>query len=273
MTGLHRAIKQRVKGLIELTPKGRDIYLSLAGSRLGICYRGVFADHAAAQHAAAKSQRNDYDVVNEKKTANAAEERERLGTWFPDADYPLLFWTSQLLHSQQRVLELGGSIGHFYYAAKRHLAFPENLRWQIAELPAAVALGEKIAAERGAVSLMFIDSAEIVRAQAAEVFVSAGTLQYMEQPLWDILSSLVQLPRHVLIHHLPVHGSQSIWTLQNLKVCEVPYRIYSKCELEEHMQTLGYELQTSWSYPRTIEIPFHREYVIEGYLGFYFRRA
>jgi putative methyltransferase (TIGR04325 family) len=144
------------------------------------------------------------------------------------------------------------------------------MRWTIAELPEAVKLGASIARERGEQRLTFLDSGHLSAAEPAGVFMTAGTLQYMEAPLWTILPTLAKLPPHVLVHNLPVHKTRSYWTLQQLSLCEVPYRIYSHTELVEQMANLGYRQVDTWNSPRAIEIPFHREIEVEGYLGFYF---
>jgi putative methyltransferase (TIGR04325 family) len=104
-----------------------------------------------------------------------------------------------------------------------------------------------------------------------DIFMTAGTLQYMEATLPEILRSLKAIPENVLVHNLPLHSQIAFWTLQNLGVCEVPYKIHAQEEFKTAMENLGYELVASWTNPRQIEIPRHRTIRIEGYLGFYFR--
>ena len=94
----------------------------------------------------------------------------------------------------------------------------------------------------------------------------------MEDLLWKLLQSLPELPSHVLVHKLPVHETSSCWPLQRLALREIPYQIYSQAELLEQMAKLGYRQVDRWTRPRTIEIPFHRNMKVEGYLGYYFAR-
>jgi putative methyltransferase (TIGR04325 family) len=253
-------------------PAGRDLYLALAKNRLGIAYRGLFDSADSARAALSRSRTGDYDIVNKTKAKNKEKESQGLDTWFQVEDYALLFWLSKILKTDSVVLELGGSIGHFFYSIQRYHSCAAGVRWIVAELAAAVRLGTEIAQERGEARLTFLESSEIATAQPSDVFLTAGTLQYLEDPVWKILKSLAAFPSHVLIHNLPVHSTRNHWTLQRLKLCEVPYQIYSHTELVREMTNLGYRHVTDWSTPRQIEIPFHRDMQIEGYLGFYFTR-
>ncbi len=273
MPNFNQIIKNKVRGAIEVLPMGRDIFLYLTRNpSRGISYNGMYLDYTEVSARVASRKNGYYDIVNEKKAAHKENENAKLEAWFQDADYPLLFWTSQLLHDGIHLLELGGSIGHFYYGAKQRIKLPDGMRWTVAELPGAVKLGQELAEERGEDCLKFLDSANIKAAAPAELFITAGTLQYIEKALWVILSELQTMPEHVLVNNLPTHKNRSFWTLQNLSVCEVPYRIYALDELKTEMKRIGYKLIHSWSYPRYIEIPFHRDLVIEGYLGFYFQK-
>jgi putative methyltransferase (TIGR04325 family) len=133
-----------------------------------------------------------------------------------DTDYPLLFWLSRAFEPGLRVLELGGSLGHLFYRLETRAPFPDDARWAIAELPHAVELGHEIAERKGERRLSFIDSAVIADAGPCDLFVTAGTLQYMETGLPSILSGLDTLPSEVLVHNTPMHATREWWTRQNL---------------------------------------------------------
>ncbi len=259
-------IKRRIMTLLELLPMGRDIYLHLARERLGISYRGVYASREEAL-AAANEKNSEYDVINRNKAGNQAEEEDGLEKLLRHYDYPLLFWLSQLLPKNPQLLELGGSTGHLYFTSKKYIQHPDALSWTIAELPEAVNLGNKIVQERGETRLRFIDSSLLEQAEAADLFVTAGTLQYMEQDLKKLLEGLTSLPKHVVINYTPIHANKTGWTLQNLGVCEVPYRIFSRQALYADMEALGYKLVTDWESSRDLEIPFHNELNLQGYSG------
>lgn len=270
MFDVKSAVKDRIVNAIEILPYGRDLYLMLTGSRAGLCYRGRFDVISQAQAAIDKNKNSHYDVINNKKSKNEDREKNSIERYIDDHDYPLLFWLAQILSEGDVILELGGSIGHFFYRIQKYIELPREMRWTIAELPEAVALGQKLAEERQETRLKFVDSTEISNTPPVRIFLTAGTLQYMDLELPKLLASLPERPPHVLSHTLPVHQNKSYMTLQNLNICEVPYRIYSRAALENGMRDLGYTLKASWTHKREVEIPFHRDLRIDGYCGHYF---
>ncbi len=266
------SIKNAIEKIADILPFGRDVFLVVMKKRLGISYRGKFDNFQQAQFAIPDTATKEYDVINKKKAANEAQELERLDNWFHDIDYPLLFWLSKLVTPKIHVLELGGSVGHFFYTSEHYHQYPDDVLWTIAELPEAAKLGTKIAQHRNEHRLRFIDSDLIHTSPASQIFITAGTLQYMNISLPELLRNLPDLPAHVLIHNLPCHSNEAFWTLQDLGICEVPYYIYSAQTLENAMSQLGYSVKAEWKNPRFVEIPFHRHLMIDGYLGFYFQR-
>lgn len=270
MEKIKHIVKKKLLNIVDLIPYGHDFYLLLTKTRSGISYRGIFESLEEARKGVAASLSSDYDAINANKAATSEKEQQSLDNWFHDHDYPLLYWLSKLITTQNSVLELGGSVGHFFYSIKKYESFSEHLKWRIAELPEAVKLGRKFAKDRMETRLSFVESKEIGTVEPVDIFVTAGTLQYMGMTISEILETLTDLPKHVLIHNLPTHEQRAFWTLQNLNLCEVPYRVYSKRDLIRSMKDLGYHRVAEWCKPREIEIPFHRMLKIEGYLGFYF---
>lgn len=267
------AIKRRILGFMDLLPCGRDLSLVIRRRRLGISYRGVYGSYAEATRSAGRRKTTQYDVVNQNKAASYDEEKASLGRVFRDYDYPLIFWLSQILRPGCRVLELGGSVGHLYHSIPGFFPYPDGLKWVISELPEAVELGRRIAADMGEASLSFVETGHLGECEPCGVFVTAGTLQYMQMSLPEVISSLGTLPEHVLVNSLPVHATREYWTLQDLGPCEVPYRVTSRSGLERQMASLGYREVRRWMQPRRIEIPFHLQLENEGYLGAYYVKA
>lgn len=270
MSIIRQVVREKLLALVGVMPYGRDVYLRMTKNRRGINYRGVFSSYEQALQRVSRRRTGTYDIVNANKAIHVDQEKKSLDDWFHSSDYPVLYWLAKSLASESMVLELGGSVGHFFYSIQRYFSIPAGVTWTIAELPEAVKLGREIAGERGENRLSFVVTDEIEAAGRASVFLTAGTLQYMREHLCEVLGRLDSLPEHVLVHNLPTHSERSFWTLQDLGLCEVPYRVYARTELLEAMQGCGYELKAQWSKPRTIEIPFHRGLTIEGYLGYYF---
>ena len=266
-----RSFKNRLRGLIELLPYGVDLRLWLGRKRLGITYRGVFESHSEAMGSVSSSN-NQYDLINREKALHEKEERQSLDRPIPDFDYPLLFWLSRLLKPAGSVLDLGGSVGHFFYRSQQYFQHPPGIRWTIAELPAAVELGRRFAVEQKASGLSFFDSAQSPPWPTADILMTAGTLQYMEDSIEDVLAGFESKPAHILVNSLPMHPIYDFWTLQDLGACEVPYHIVSESVWLAGMERHGYRLVDRWTQPRKIQIPFYEKNSTESYTGFVFER-
>ena len=266
-----QSFKKRLRGLIDLMPYGVDLRLWLGRKRLGITYRGVFESHSEAMQSLGSSN-NQYDLINREKALHEEEERQSLDRPIPDFDYPLLFWLSRLLKPAGSILDLGGSVGHFYYRSQQYFQHPAGIHWQIAELPAAVELGRRFAVERKASRLSFFDSAQSTPLPPVDVLMTAGTLQYMEESIEDLMTRFESRPRHILINSLPMHRTQDFWTLQNLGACEVPYHVFSELSWLDGLKRQGYRIVDRWSQLRRIEIPFYGDRLVESYQGFCFIR-
>jgi len=268
---IKKALKNKIKLLIQSLPYGRDLFLIAFRSRLNISYRGVYLNYRQASKSIPNTKQ-DYDNANRKKREHKEEEKKAINGRFRNHDYPLLFWLSRLLTDSTSVLELGGSLGHLYYTSKNLIDFPEKMQWQIAELPEAVSFGTELANEQNEKQLTFIDSNQIEDTTPANVFITSGAIQYMTKSLVKILSSLPTMPEHVIIHDLPVHSKQSFWTTQRLEYCEVPYHVYFLDKFIEDLDNLGFELIAQWNWLRPMEIPFHKELSLDHLQGFYFKK-
>jgi len=266
-----KALKSKIKLLIESLPYGRDLFLITFRNRLSIRYRGVYLSFKQASKSIPNVEQ-DYDNAYRKKREYKEQGKKVIDSKFRNHDYPLLFWLSRSLTDTTGVLELGGSLGHLYYSIKNLIDFPEKMKWQIAELPEAVSLGAELANERNEKQLTFIDSSQIENSTPANVFISSGAIQYMTVSLVEILSSLPTMPEHVIIHDLPVHSKQSFWTTQRLEYCRVPYHVYSLNKFIEDFDNLGFELIAQWNWLRPMEIPFHKAFSLNHLQGFYFKK-
>lgn len=260
-------LKTSVKRVIDAIPFGRDLFLHLTRKRYGFSFRGVYSSKKEAL-AAAKGH-DEYDIVNEEKGRNLEVELASLQSPIEDYEYPLFYWLSRLLGKDSAVYELGGSVGHLFFKSLASGLHPPGLRWTIAELPAAVELGARIAEMKKAQNLNFVDSSNTGPVSAG-LFITAGTIQYMDAGFEALLEPCS--PDHVLINHLPVHDIRSYWTLQQLKYCEVPYFVRTETEVTTQLNELGFELINSWRWPRSIEVPFHSSAAVGSYNGYYFRR-
>lgn len=263
--------KSFIKSLIVLLPGGYDYLLGKLGDDKGIRYRGKFGNYEQAKFESKLGIK--YDILNSTKEQKADDGSEPLDTWFLHSDYPVVYWMRKLLEQNSTVVELGGSVGHFFYSTKRFLDGTEIDKWVISELPEAVRIGRKIAAQREQGRLFFEDSEKLNELPIADLFLTAGTIQYMEADLADMLSSLAELPKAIVVNNLPVSTTITYWTLQNLGKCEVPYKIYNRETFINSLLSMGYQLEDSWSIERRVEIPKHPECHVATYDGFCFVKS
>lgn len=263
-------LRKKIMALIELVPWGSDLYRRYwVFPRSYTQVLGVYEDYEAALAAAGGAERAAYDRNNARKSPE--KERANVDRYFEASDYPALFWLSRAFPDVCKVLELGGSVGYAFYGFEQKMPYPEALDWTIVELPEAVRLGREIAAERGEHRLRFAEA--IDTRGRYDVFLTSGTLQYMRETIAELIGRMSEPPPHVIVNRLPAYDGEAYWTVQNLGVNKVPYRVYSRPELLESLAKLGYSLRDAWDKPREIVIPFAPERTVTSYQGFYFERA
>ena len=263
------SVKRRVLALIEMLPWGQDLYRRYwIYPRANDSFRGVFADMDSAIDSIGTNRNSGYDRNNQRKSLE--HELGVVDSYFQDSDYPALFWLSRAMNAQGTVLELGGSVGYSYFGFRRFFEYPDGLRWTIVELPGAVRLGLKIAAQRHETALTFVES--VARDFKASIYLTSGTLQYMPETLSSLLGQLDYLPDHVIVNRVPVTPDDSFWTIQNVGVNELPYKVSNREQFVQSVTELGYEMVDSWRTGRQLVVPFSNKQDADEYCGFYFRR-
>ena len=239
-----------------------------AANRDANLFRGVFDAFEAAQASAPRGLPLGYD-----NPASAAMYVDRTRKTYP-TDYPVMFWLQRLFdEGATRLFDLGGHIGVSYYAYRRHLRYPADLRWCVHDVPAVNAQGRTFAAEKDAERrLSFSDRFEA--ADGVDVLTAQGSLQYLPETLAQRLARLAKPPAHVVLNLTPLHERHGYFTLQSVGTAYCPYRIFAVADFLEGFRQLGYELVDTWDNPdKKCEIPFHPEHSLDRYHGFYFRHG
>ena len=157
-----------------------------------------------------------------------------------------------------------------FYAYRKYLSYPPRLHWTVCEVSETAVAGRALAKQKGENQLAFTDRRE--EAEGVDLYFSAGALQYIEEPLADILRQLKAPPRHLLVQRVPLTEGRAFITLQNNGAWIVPYRVSNAQEFVSSILALGYELVDHWRIPRSLDVigdPGHR---VENYRGMYFRR-
>jgi putative methyltransferase (TIGR04325 family) len=186
-------------------------------------------------------------------------------------DYPALLWLSRVMPEARRMFDIGGHVGLMYYSYRRYLPFRNDLVWTVCDVPAVTRRGEELARERHEAQLRF--TTRLGDMDGSDVVLATGSLQYIRQPIRELLTSLMVKPQHVLINETPTHPEQQFITLQNIGVSICAYRIAHHGSIVGPMIELGYDLVDSWEDPvRRTGIPYVTGPHDIAYSGFYFRR-
>ena len=188
-----------------------------------------------------------------------------------ESDYPVLYYWLQIRPEPRRVLDVGGNVGNLFYAYDRYLRFPDDLDWNIVELPSVRAAGESLAAERKERRIRYVES--IGHAEEVDFFLSSGSLQYFDESLPDLLRQLKRLPSHVVINRVPVCKGEEICTVQDGWTYLVACKIQNCEALVGSMKKIGYEVVETWEANEMRQlVPLYPESSAFRYAGFYFRK-
>ena len=226
-------------------------------------FRGVYRDFAEAEAAIPHNRPVGYD-----HDAMAGMYRDRMGRPC-ESDYAVLFWLRDLLQDTTRVLDFGGHIGVSYYGWKQHLRYPAGLRWTVCDMPAIVREGEAIAKERGASALSFVsDPAD---SHGADILLVAGSLQYVDMRISDLIARIGARPRHLFVNKLPLYDGETFVTVQSTGRAFHPYRIENRAAFVAGVTALGYRVVDEWQNSDVFcRIPHTRGRSLDAYSGYYF---
>ncbi|KAF1722950.1 putative methyltransferase, LIC12133 family [Pseudoxanthomonas wuyuanensis] len=238
----------------------------------GNLYYGIFPSYAQALAQAAgfasPQLPSHYDVDAAGRLYRSQLQQVRI------CDYAAMFWLDRMLAAGvRRVFDLGGHIGQAYYGFGRYLRFPEDLDWCVHDVPKVMASGRQWASAHDAGKRLRFDS-DALDADGTDLLISSGALQYLDYTLPELLAKLGNPPAHVIFNLTPMHPQAGFFTLQNLGIAICPYRVIGIPEMTERMADLGYRIRDRWELPeRALRIPFHPDYTIDRYYGFYFQRS
>lgn len=231
-------------------------------------YRGVFPGFAEARASMPPVVSQGYD-----NQPSAELYRERTHRIFIN-DYPAMFWLARLFEAgNASVFDIGGHIGIAYYAYQRYLHYPEALRWCVQDVPAVNTAGTSWAEVHDASRrLSFTDRPD--DADGTDILFAAGSLQYLDYTLTELLARLQRPPPHLLLNSVPIHPTASYFTVQNMGTACCPYRITAEREFVDGLKAQGYALRDRWeNHDRSCTIPFHPERSLDRYFGFLFSRG
>ncbi|WP_164981313.1 methyltransferase, TIGR04325 family [Silvibacterium dinghuense] len=228
-------------------------------------FRGVYPTYQAAHASIPESAKKSFD------DPSVAEYFANTHLVFNPSDYPVLFWLNQLMHRDQTLFDFGGGIGQSFYVYQEHfLSIPDCFRWIVCDVHALAERGRLLARQRGESRIEFTE--DVALCSGVDLFLTCGTLQYLEADLGMILSRIEQPPRHVLVNRVPVYEGEPYFTVQHSTHSYSPYKVFNRDLFLEQMKQAGYEKVEQWYLHRSMSIPFHPDKSVPFYHGFYFRR-
>ena len=172
-------------------------------------------------------------------------------------DYPGLFWLDRSLDDgMRRIFDLGGHVGIKYYAFRRMLDYPADLRWRVCDVPSVVKSGRELAVQREATAQLSFTT-EIRDASGCDVLYASGSLQYLPQRISEIIAALPVKPRRIVLNTTAVHPERTLYTLNSIGFAVCPYRIQHHDELLAELAAAGYKRRDAWrNEGKPIEVPF-----------------
>ena len=186
-------------------------------------------------------------------------------------DYPAMFWLTRAFADGMRtVFDLGGHIGLKYFAFRRHMPFPDLLRWTVCDVPAVVARGRELAAARD-VGPQLAFTTDLRAASGHDVLYASGSLQYLPMRLGELLGAMARRPRRIVLNITAVHPTRTYVTLNSIGTAVCPYRVQARDELVAEVTAFGYTRRDEWDNPgKQLDLPFAPSLRLDHYTGFCF---
>jgi len=213
-------------------------------------YWGVYATFAEAQADAVRTTGYDHPKMARMHLPHLLRVQP--------SDYPVMFHVSRLLPECRTIFDLGGNIGLQFYAFQARFTFRPDLEWRVCELPEIIIVGEEVRAERKDMRLTF--TTEFSDCDGSDILLCGGSLQYIEEPLWERLMRLTTRPRHIILNRTPFTARKRFVSMQNLGPVFCPNLFYNEEEFLERMGEIGYQLRDSWpTLERGVNLHSHPE--------------
>jgi putative methyltransferase (TIGR04325 family) len=189
------------------------------------------------------------------------------------SDYAAVYWISRIHLRDPQIFDFGGNVGNLYYSYSPRLNHLGCIRWTVLDIPSVNESGRKIAAERNAPTLQFVDSADAFREE--QILLISGAFHYWEKDIPAFLRQFPAVPLHVIINRSPIHETQpSFIAVQRTTTCAFPCRVWNASELISGFEKAGYLLIDHWkALELSLKLPLFPKLSVPHYSGFYFSRS
>lgn len=235
--------------LAQLMPRLGGYRRRFLANRHDNLFMGSYASFDAARADAPPGKVVGYDHAD----AAALPYSPQIQGW----DYPALFWIGlSMREGMTRIVDLGGHVGIKYYAFRRLLDYPGDLRWTVCDVPEVVRAGGALAQQRGVVAQLGFTT-DLRDADGCELLYASGSLQYLPQSLPDLLAAMDRPPRRIVLNTTALHEERTLYTLNSIGVAVCPYRIQHQEQLFAQLRHAGYQRRDSWrNEGKPIAVPF-----------------
>ncbi|MCO5090976.1 methyltransferase, TIGR04325 family [Bosea sp. (in: a-proteobacteria)] len=169
-------------------------------------------------------------------------------------DWPVMFFMERLIEGGflRTVTDFGGHVGVKYYAYGAYLAYPEDLIWQVVDVPAVCRQG---VGQRPAWASALSFHRTLGETVPCDLLLCSGSLQYADLSLPQVVAELAGFPRSVIVNKVALARSGGFFTLESFGRGRMPYRVLGENELDDIRDSLGYALQARWDIPdRNFEV-------------------
>ncbi|RYE33079.1 MAG: methyltransferase, TIGR04325 family [Hyphomicrobiales bacterium] len=168
-------------------------------------------------------------------------------------DWPVMFFMERLIKAGllRTVTDFGGHVGVKFYAYGTCLAYPDDLIWQVVDVPAVCreGLGRRPA---WAAALSFHET--VIETVPCDLLLCSGSLQYADLSLKQVVAQLGRFPPTIIVNKIALARS-GFFTLESFGRGRMPYRVFGEDELADVRASLGYALQARWDIPdRNFEV-------------------
>jgi putative methyltransferase (TIGR04325 family) len=226
-------------------------------------YRGVYSSFAEAERSIPPGQKVGFDHA---ELAGMYRNRMLKANM---SDYGVLYWLRRILQPSSFVFDFGGHVGVSYHGWRSYLDYPPGMRWLVYDLPAITRVGEELAREQPSPGLAFTN--DVRDARGCDIFLVAGSLQFVEKSLTALLDECSCRPRHLLLNKMPLYDGEPFVTVQSAGSAFHPYQISNRQQLIAEVTGLGYRMVDDWTNAEQFcHIPFNPDRDIDAYSGFYF---
>ncbi len=233
---------------------------------VGSGVRGVYPSFAQARAAVPRHSKVGYDNKESGNLYPYLMEHTKI------SDFAALFHFTQLVKPGSHIFDFGGNTGPLYYAYSRRWALPAGVKWTVCDVPAVIEFGRDLAKTRPSEGLVFTSRFE--DAAGADLLLTSGTLQYVEEGLPSLLERLGDAkPRHVLANRTALWDKPTFATLQDLGPVVCPYQVRNRAEFIAMMEGTGYRIADCWECPESgLSVRFRPQYRVRPYFGLLFER-